>query len=139
MKPSLISIFLSLLLSASCSLPGAGASEQIVPDTTRAGEPAVVTIVFSVWGSGGPVKGRYKDIVFYYRLVGETNYKSLQPEPVALPTGYDYPDNRDTHETYRVTIPAYPKGTTGDIEFYFEKNFDGYQSRTDGLKKIHVL
>ena len=129
---------LSLLLLLSCG-PGAGASDQIVPDTVKAGEPSVVTIVFSVWGSGGAIKGRYKDIFFYYRLAGESSYKKLQPELVKLPPEYDYPDNRDTHEAYQVTIPPYPKGTTGYIEFYYEKTFDDYHSRTNGLKRIRVL
>lgn len=139
MKSLLLSVLLAVLISNGCGVAGGGANFQVLPDSIEAGQPGVVVIVFSVWGSGGPVKGRYKDIAFHYRLVGYTNYKNLSPEPTAVPSKYDNPENRDKFEAYRFTIPPYPPGTKGEIEFYYESTFDGNRSRTEGLKRIKVL
>ncbi len=79
MKEGMIGAFFYLLFSSGCSVAGGGGSDQIVPDLVKAGEPAVVTIVFSVWGFGGLIEGRYKDITFNYRLIGERDYKTIPP------------------------------------------------------------
>ena len=139
MKSILISVFLAFLLASGCDLAGGGANFQVLPDSIEAGQPGVIVIVFSVWGSGGPVKGRYKDIVFHYRLVGENTYKSISPEPTPVPSKYDNPETRDRFEAYKFTIPPYPPGTTGELEFYYESTFDGTRDRTEGLKRIKVL
>jgi hypothetical protein len=136
MAKSIVLVLYLALASAGCGLAGAGGDDQIVPDTVKADEPAVVTIVFSVWGAGGPIKNRYKDIAFYYHLSGEPSFRSLPPEPTAVPyKQYD----KDRFVAFKFTIPGYAPGSTGEIEFYYECTFDGHRSRQNGVKKIRVV
>lgn len=116
--------------------PGGGGTIQTAPDAVKTGEPSVIKLELSVWGAGGPIKGRYKDVIFYYRLVGEPAYKTIQSEPVPE-TNKGELNNK--YELYTFTIPGYPKGTNRKIEYYFEMKFDGHLSHIDGLKKIEIL
>lgn len=135
MKQAVVAAWLAFLLSPGCNPAGGGGSDQIVPDSVKAGEPAAIVLVLSVWGSGGPIKGRYKDLLMNYRLTGEEHYKSVQPEPAAVP----YKEfDKDKFEAYRFTIPAYPAGTKGEIEFNFDVKFDGHKNNIVGVKKIRV-
>ncbi len=118
---------------------GGGGSELKAPDTIKTGEPTDIELIVTALGGGGPIKGRFTDISFHYKLTDERNYKTLQPQPVALPDNLKAVQSKSFQsEAYRFTIPAYPKGTVGEIEFYTEKTFDGYLSRTDGTKKIKI-
>jgi len=129
MNDFIIALFLCLL-GASCQFtPGGGGSDQVVPDIIKAGEPAVIKLDLSVWGSGGAIKGRYTDISLHYRLVGEDSYKTLLPKLIS---------QGEKREVYEFTLPAYPKGTDGEIEYYFELKLDGHPSRVDGMKKIKI-
>ena len=121
------------------NLAGGGGSEQYAPDTVGTGEPAVVKFYVSAWGGGGPIKGRYTGISLHYKLVGENTYKAVQPQPVALPDNYQKVVSKTNQwEAYEFLIPPYPKGTTGEIEYYIDLTFDGYPSRQDGIKKIKL-
>lgn len=119
------------LLGAACQLtPGGGGSVQAAPDAVKAGEPAVVRLTLSVWGAGGAIKGRYTDISLHYRLAGDEGSETLRPKFVS---------REEKREVYEFTIPAYPKGTVGEIEYYFELKLDGHHSRVNGMKKIKVV
>ena len=58
MNKILISLSLWLVTGGCGFAPGGGGSTQIAPDTVKAGEPAVVKLIVSVWGAGGPIEGR---------------------------------------------------------------------------------
>jgi hypothetical protein len=118
-----------LLLGGCAFGPGGGGGTQTAPDSVKPGEPAVIKLELSVWGSGGDIKGRYRDIAVSYRLVGERGYKMLSPRLVSQ-------DKK--HEVYQFTIPAYPEGTKGEIEYFFDVTLDGHHSRIEGIKKIKV-
>ena len=127
-KVGVLTGLLGLLLISSCTMgAGGGGSTQIAPDSVKAGEAVVIRLQLSVWGAGGPIKGRYTDIQLSYRLVGENGYTTVLPKPVSA-------DQR--HEIYEFMIPPYPQGTRGEIEFHFELKLDGQTSRIEGLKKI---
>jgi hypothetical protein len=115
------------LLSVSCNIAGGGGSTQIAPEKMGTNERAVIKLELAVWGAGGPIKGRYTDVVCYYHLVGENGYQALRADPIAK-------DER--HEVYEFTIP--PVGTTGEIEYYFEMKLDGHLSRVNGINRIRV-
>jgi len=135
MRDAILAGCLALLLSSGCDIAGGGGSDQIVPDSVKAGEPAVIVIVLSVWGSGGSIKGRYRDLVLSYRLTGESEFKTIQPESIPVP----YKEfDKDKFEAYRFTLPPYPKGMKGEIEFYFEVKFDGQKNHIKGIKKISI-
>lgn len=122
------SILFFCLLLIGCA--GGGGSIQVAPDIINSGEPVVIELELSVWGSGGAINGRYADILGYYRLIGGNEYKSLQPKLVS---------KEKQKEVYKFTIPPYPKGTTGEIEYYFELKLDGQPNRIDGMKKIKII
>lgn len=117
------------------SLAGGGGSEQYPPDEAKTGEPAVIKFYVEVWGGGGPINGRYTDLALHYRLTGENDYKAVLPQPATLPANYTTNPNLQW-EAYQFTIPPYPQGTTGQIEYYIDLKLDGHASHVDGIKKI---
>lgn len=121
------------------NLAGGGGISETAPDNVKAGEPAFVTLELSVWGGGGPVSGRYTNVVFYYRKVGETNYKSLTSNPIPKVFTGDQEKFNGKYESYTFTIPPYPKGTTGEIEYYYDMKLDGQLNHTVGFKKIKII
>jgi hypothetical protein len=126
-----VSVLCALSLSSCMLAPGGGGSIQSSPESVKAGEPAVLRLELSVWGSGKDISGRYADVAVFYRLVGAAQYEGpLKAQPVP---------HDAKHESYEFTIPGYPTGTTGEIEFYFALKLDGQPSRIEGLKKIRIL
>ncbi len=121
-------VYLVGVLATSCS-PGGGGSTQLAPDRITAGNPAVIKLELSVWGSGGNIKGRYTGIKTFYRLVGTQGYSAVD----AKRTSQDA-----THEAYEFVIPPYSVGTSGEIEYYFELKLDGQPSRIDGIRRIRI-
>lgn len=118
---------------------GGGGIQQYAPDTVQAGEPADITLIATATGGGGNIQGRFTNLILHYRLVGENAYKSIQPQSIILPDNFKTVQSKTFQsEAYKFTIPAYPKGTTGEIEYYTEMTFDGYPSKTDGIKKIKL-
>src|SRR5205807_1788890 len=107
-------------------LAGGGGSTQTAPDVVKTGEPATVKIDFSVWGAGASIKGQYTDVRFYYRLVGEPSQKLLTavPAPIVFTGGQS--KFNGMYESYAFTIPPYPKGTRGEIEYACEFKFGGH-------------
>ncbi len=121
------------------SLISGGGSEQLAPDTVQAGDPAVVTFIVTATGGGGNIKGRFTDMSLHYRLVGETEYGAVQPQSIPLPDNFKTVQSKTFQsEAYQFSIPPYSQGTSGEIEYYIELIFDGYQSRQEGIKKIMV-
>ena len=61
---------------------GAGGVTEIIPDEARAGSPITVGLRFAVWGYGGGIKGRYENVLLYYRLIEKPEYQALRPDNV---------------------------------------------------------
>ena len=99
----------------------------------------MVKIDLSVWGGGGPVKGRYTDVAFYYRLVGSSTYTLLQSNPVPMVYTGDQAKFNGMYEEYTFAIPPYPANTSGSIEYYYEMKLDGVQNHANGIKTIRVI
>lgn len=119
---------------------GGGGMEQYAPDAVQAGEPVDITLFVTATGGGGNIQGRFTKLSLHYRLVGEKAYRSLQPQSITLPDNLKTVQSKTFQsEAYKFTIPAYPKGTTGEIEYYTEMTFDGYRSRQEGVKKIKII
>ncbi len=118
------------MISNCPSAPGGGGSTQTAPDSIRVEEDGWLKLELSVWGEGGPIAGRYTNVAAYYRLVGEDSYTSSPGKLVS--------QNKD-REVYEFAISPYPKGTQGEIEYYFELKLDGHPSQVKGLKRIKVV
>ena len=120
----------AILLISGCEAPaGGGGSTQTAPDSVEAGEPAVIELELSVWGSREGIQGRYTGVEAYYRLVGESKYGSVKPRLVL---------QEKDREFYKITIPAYPEGTQGEVEYFITLNLDGHPSRINGMKKVKI-
>ena len=118
---------------------GGGSQRLNVPDTIKTGESTDIESIVTATGGGGPIKGRFTGISFSYRLMGENSYKTLQPRPIVLSDNFKAVQAKSFQsEAYKFTIPPYPIGTAGEIEYYTEMTFDGHHSKTDGDKKIKV-
>ena len=119
---------LSLALS-SCILPGGGGSEQIVPDVVHAGQPATFRLVLSAVDINW-VTGRFRDLKLFYRLAGDSSCAQVQPSRrFAVDHG---------REGYDFTIPPFPSGTRGTLEFYFTFRFDGHPNTAQGYRTVRV-
>ena len=125
-----IGLLICLLFVAGCLYfyNGAGGMDVIAPDYVKAGDPVAIKVVFSV--TAGKINGRYKNIFLHYRLLGENNYKKIQPVMTDLPDNYKEWEaktkNKGIREAYEFTIPPYPVGTAGEIEYWVEAHLDGY-------------
>jgi hypothetical protein len=120
-------------------LAGGGGSEQYAPDNVSTGQPAIIQLIVSTWGSGGPIKGRYTGISLSYKLASETDYKTLQPEAIPLPDNYQKVETAIKQwEAYQFTIPPYPQGKSGQIQYYIDLKLDGQANRINGAKQIQV-
>ncbi|MBZ5728266.1 MAG: hypothetical protein LAP87_25175 [Acidobacteriia bacterium] len=118
------------VLTVSCMFtPGGGGSTQSGPDSVKAGEPIVINLELSVWGSGGSIDGRYKDIVLFYRCVGDSEYKTIEPRLIS---------RHDKSEVYEFTVPAVANETSREVEYYLEMKLDGHLNRIEGIKKIRI-
>ena len=125
----LVSCVWALLASGCPGQAGGGGCTQDAPDSVRAGEPAVIELECAVWGSHSGVKGRFSNVVVSYRLVGEGEYRPLSPRVVS---------QEKNREVYEAVIPAYPKGTRGEIEYYIDLKLDNQTTRINGYKKIRI-
>lgn len=139
----LISIVIGFYLFKSLGngLAGGGGSEQIVADTAKTEQSITIGLILSTWGKHNkPISERYANISLHYRLVGESNFKTVQPHIVGLPDNYKsaISDNAQ-YEKLEFTIPSYNKGVVGQIEYYTDMTFDGYPSRVEGVKKINLV
>jgi len=122
------------------SRPGGGGSEQYAPDTVKTGELTVIKFYVHTWGAGGPINGRFTNISLHYRLISENTYNAVQPKLIALPDNYQkVVSETNQWEAYEFTVPPYPEGATGEIEYYIDMTFDGYPSHLDGIKKMKLL
>ena len=119
---------------------GGGGSIQEPPATVQAGQPATVNYIVNVWGQGGPIAGRYRDITLHYRLTGETDYRAVAAQPAPLPENYrKATTERNQWEAYEFVIPPYPVGQGGTIEYYVTSKLDGHANKQAGLKTIAVV
>lgn len=115
---------------ASGGVAGGGGSTQTAPDSMQSGQPVVVKLELTVWGSGGDIKGRYTDIALRYRLATDAQgHAAVKPTLISADA---------THENYEFVIPAFAAGTVGDLEYYIELKLDGHPSRIEGIKKIKI-
>src|SRR3989344_8830242 len=67
---------------------GGGGHELIVPDTIKTDESTDIELIVTATGGGGPIKGRFTNISFHYRLVCEDTYKALQAQLTVLPDNF---------------------------------------------------
>ncbi|MBP7253207.1 MAG: hypothetical protein KBA75_06970 [Alphaproteobacteria bacterium] len=119
---------------------GGGGSEQYPPATVQAGQPAIVKYIVSVWGQGGSIAGRYRDITLHYRLLGEADYRDVAARPAPLPENYrKATTERNQWEAYEFVIPPTPAGQGGTIEFFITSKLDGHANKQAGLKAISVV
>jgi len=115
-------IVLSSLLLAGCFCPGGpGGGQPLAPPAAKAGDPVTVSLWAFVLDSrsmcGGPAVGRFKNVMVYYRLQGETDYHVLTPIKTTV--------EDSEHVLFDFVIPPYPKGASGELEVLFGYHLDG--------------
>lgn len=111
------------------NLAGGGSSEQVVPDSVKAGESVKVSLKLSVWGGDEQIEGRYRDIFLYYSITGQDFLRSVEPKLLS---------QDEKSQTYEFSIPT-SKNYAGEITYIFEFMFDGQINRIDGIKKIKIV
>jgi hypothetical protein len=127
-----------LLLTATllnCGGSGCGTSEY-PPDSARPGEAIPIKYEVVTWGGGHQAR-RVKDISLEYRLVGQEKLTTIKPVLLSRKAPKTNVPNREVF-TYVFTIPAYPAGTAGEIEYFTNLTLDGYPNHHEGTKKIKI-
>lgn len=124
------------------NLGGGGGATHSVPDVATTTMPTQIMVVLTTWGGGGSISGRYTDTSLHYRLVGEDIYNKVDPVSAPLPDNYKEAMARDKSNQYEAlsfTIPAYPKGTKGEVEYYVDTTLDGHFNHQNGIKTIKLI
>jgi hypothetical protein len=111
-------------------VPGGGGSTETAPDFVKAGDPILIELELSVWGSGGNIKGRYTEIVSGYRLEGEKSYKTAETK---------FLSSDGNTEKYELIIPPFSPNTTGLLEYQIDMKLDGVPNHSLGTKKIRIM
>jgi hypothetical protein len=127
-------LFMALLLD--CSFGSGCGTTEYPPDSVRAGEAIPIRFEVSTWGSGHQAK-RVKDISLEYRLVGEERLATLKPVLLSSKAPKNSVPNNEVF-TYVFTIPAYPAGTRGEVEYFTNLTLDGFPNHHQGTKKIKI-
>jgi hypothetical protein len=148
MKNIIISAVLTVLIIIGAffylrtNLGGGGGVDHLLPSTATTTLPTRITLVLGTWGGGNAISGRYKNTALYYHLGGESTYMLAVGGPVNLPKNYQEAMARDKENQYEAMtfiIPAYPKGTEGEIEYYVDTTLDGHLNHMVGIKKIKLV
>jgi hypothetical protein len=113
-----------------------GGAAAYPPDSAKAGEPIPVKFKVETYGHGKQAK-LVKDISLEYRLVGQDRYILIRP---VLPGTAKPKTSLPNYEvsTYMFTIPAYPKGTKADVEFFTNVTFGSWPNQQPGTKRIRI-
>ena len=122
------------------NLVGGGGLNIQLPEEIVSGETTNFLVVASVWGGGGSIEGRYTDLSLGYRLNSDGEYSVLFPELAELPDNYKRamtePGGKNQYEAYSFTIPAFPSGISGQLEYYIDSTLDGYKNHSTGTRPI---
>lgn len=148
MKKTIIIVGILLLVGGGIfywignNFAGGGGVTQEVPDMVMAGTPITFYLYPSIWGKGAKkIEKIYPSATVYYRLVGEEQYRVVPGKSIPLPENYRSAVSDTLNwKAFEFSLPAYPLGTTGEIEYYFEvqdptnPNHPDGQFRVDGKK-----
>lgn len=72
--------------------------------------------------------------------MGESTYKSAKPIQAPLSESDNKLTSKDNQKMkYNFYLDLYPKGTTGEVEYYTDLNLDNKNMRLEGIKKIKLV
>jgi hypothetical protein len=100
----------------------------MVPDTAKAGEPILIILQLLVWGGRREYQGTAHQHQAILSPGGGGPLSGASPAAVS--------SRRGKSEFHVFVIPPFPKGASGEIEFYFELLFDGHPNKIPGTKRI---
>ncbi len=132
-----LAIVTLMALLLDCSFGSGCATNEYPPDSVRATEAIPFRFEVWTWGTGHGQASRVKDISLDYRLVGEDRFATVKPVLVSRMAPQNSLPNNEVF-TYVFTIPAYPAGTRGEIEYFTNLTLDGVPNHHPGTKKIKI-
>ena len=112
---------LTLILLGGCA--GGGGSVHHPPDHIEAGQPTVIKLSFSVWGSGGgwDLARRYTQILCHYRHGGDQHFQSIPATIVS--------SDKQRMTVEFVIPPQQPISEADILDYYFDFLFDGHYNK----------
>jgi hypothetical protein len=133
----LLAVILLTAFLLDCSFGSGCGTTEYPPDSVRAGEAIPIRFEVSTRGGGHHQAKRVKDISLQYRLVGEERLATVKPVLLSSKAPQNSLPNNEVF-TYIFTIPAYPAGTRGEIEYFTNLTLDGFPNHHQGTKKIKI-
>jgi hypothetical protein len=113
--------------------PGAGMSSQSPPQFRPDGG-VVVSLELAVWGSGGSIGGRYKDVVL---VLTPATTSGLEGQPAFEPVRISGKLVRSTSsmELREFFVPA-QTAPRSKLAYHFEYEFDGRRLEREGAHEL---
>lgn len=112
---------------------------QVVPETIKTDDTNLIGLILHAPINSEPINPRFTNILLNYRLIGENNYKSAKPTQAPLSKSDIKLVTEDKqYIKYNFSLDLYPKGTTGEIEYYIKLSLDNKPMQIEGIKKIKL-
>lgn len=108
--------------------PGGGGSDQPSPVIEPDGSVRL-GLRLTVWGGGGPIHGRYTDVIMFYNSTGSNQIHKVSGHIIS---------SNESMQWYEFRISRALHDVVGPIEYYFEVTLDGHRTRIPGKQIISV-
>ena len=131
---------LYIFYSIAQNFSGTMSPDLIAPNTIKTGEPTDIDLIISGTGGDATINTHITKLLLYYRLVGEDTYTIIQSQASSLPDNYKAVQSKIfLSNAYKFTIPPYPKGTSGEMQYYILMTIDNNTpTKIDLNKNIEV-
>lgn len=116
----------AIVSASSARSLGAGGTNEIPFVQPVKGEPLKVEMETDVWGDGGDITDRYKDVRLVYAVGGE-------PEQAVEGKITSHTANREHY-----VFVLKPGKASGVLHYRFEMTFDGQKTTSQGMQKITI-
>ena len=119
--------------------PGGGGANEF-PQLQETDGTVVLRLRLNVWGGGGDINGRYRDVALVATLAGPpaasasgTSINASLRVPGRIASGGDA-----TSQWYEFRIPRGNFNGSGQLEYHYEVTLDGHTTQIPGRLEIMV-
>jgi len=119
--------------------PGGGGANEF-PPRREADGALVLRLKLNVWGGGGAIDGRYRDVMLVASLAG--TYPASATHTAATDSlrvpGRIAPGSDPKTQWYEFRIPRGSFNTGGRLDYHYEVTLDGQATRIPGVHAVVI-